>query len=182
MTLTDFQLAEPLVTAMVTLLSANLNTTIDALNATITDGYTVDHVVQVLPYVPIPSTLEGGMPAVGVQDLPADFVNDLQFNMDAVHQYAVVAVIQNSDQQALAWQLRRTMQAIGATIQADRLAGGPLGTASIMKTQGGAWSVNFERTEPGPVLGDIDPVNPAAPPHTYLSYVGLIMSSTRTEV
>jgi hypothetical protein len=175
--LPNLQLIEPLVDAMVTLLTQNLQATVDALNATITDGYTVPAVNQIVPYVPVPSTLLGGAPVVGVQEIGADFEDDLQYNTDATHQYAVVAVIQNADHIALMWQLRRMLQAIAATIQNDRLA-----TSSIMKTQGGAWSVNFVRTEPGPLLGDIDPVTPDQPPRSYLSWTGLILSSKRREV
>lgn len=178
MTLPSLQLSEPLVTAMVGLLSSNLNAEIDLLNATVTDGFTIDHAAQVLPYVPVPSTLMGGTPAIGVQDMPATFEDDLQYNTDALHEYAIVAVIQNADQQALAWQLRRTVQAIANTISQDRL----LGQSSVMLTQGGAWSVNFLRTEPGPLLGDLDPTNPEAPPRSYLSWAALVCSSKRREI
>ena len=50
----DPHLVEPLVDAMVGLLESNLNGTIDTLNATLTDDYTVPHAVQFLPFVPIP--------------------------------------------------------------------------------------------------------------------------------
>lgn len=178
----QLQLAEPLVSAMVTLLEANLNTAIDTLNASLTDNYHVDHVQQILPYVPVPSTLQGGLPCVGVQDLPGLFVDDLQFAVDMEHEYAVVAIVQQSDQLTLAWQLRRTMQAIANTIQADRLATNGTNPAGVMRTQGGAWAVNFIRTEPGPLLGDFDPVSLEGPPRSYLSWVALVCSSKRTEV
>lgn len=184
MSLPQLQLAEPLVAAMVTLLKGALNNTIDELNATITDGYTVPHVnpSQFLPYVPVPSTLQGGLPAIGVQELPADFQDDQQFSMNALHEYAVVAIVQHADHPTLTWQLRRMVQAIAATIQADRMQGTAGGSGGIMRTQGGAWSVNFLRTEPGPLLGDLDPTNPEAPPRSYLSWTGLVMSSERAEI
>src|SRR5207248_8400242 len=122
--------------------------------------HTIDHIQQFLPYVPVPSTLQGGLPCIGVQDLPSLFVDDLQFEVDVEHEYAVVAIVQQSDQLTLAWQLRRTMQAIANTIQADRMVMNGTAPGGIMRSQGGAWAVNFIRTEPGPLLGDFDPITP----------------------
>lgn len=190
MTLSAFQLSEPLVTAMVSLLSGNLNVTIDQLNATLDGTYPdnqpggpfkVPHVVQFLPYVPVPSTLEGGMPCVGVQELGGQFENDIEVSADAVHTYAVVAICQHVDHQTLAWQLRRIMQAIGFTIQADRLAGTASGTGGIMRSQAGAFSVNLIRYEPGPLLADLDPTGADSPPRSYVSWVALEMQSMRAE-
>lgn len=182
MALTDLQLAEPLVAAMVTLLEANLNGVIAELNATITDGYTVQPVAQVLPFVPTPSVIQGGLPAVGVQEMPAEFEDDTQFSMNALHEYAVVVTIQNPDQLALALQLRRTIQAVATTIQRDRLQGNALGEGGIMRDQGGALSVNFRGTVPGPLLADLDPINPDGPPRSYLSWTGLVLTSLRVEI
>ncbi len=170
------QLGEPLVDAMVALLAANLNTTIAALNATITDGYTVPAAAQVLDYMPVPSTLEGGLPAIAVQELPAEFVDDLEYDVDTIQEYGVVAIVQNTDQRTLTKQLRRMMQAIAYTIQQDRLA-----SPGIMRSQGGAYSVNLGGTVPGPTLGDIDPFNPEAPPRSYMSWTALTMSSRRRQ-
>lgn len=181
MTLPAFQLTEPLVTAMVSLLSGNLNTTIDQLNATLSDSYTVPHVAQFQPFVPVPSTLEGGMPAVGVQELGSRFEDDQQFWTNALHTYAVVAICQHVDQQTLAWQLRRIMQAILYTIQADRLAGTASGSGGIMRNQGGAQSVNLIQYEPGPLLEDLDPSSPESPPRSYLSWVAVELQSVRSE-
>ena len=122
------------------------------------------------------------MPAIGVQELPSQFENDLQTSMNALHEYGVVAVIQNWDQKTLALQLRRMAQAIAYTVQADRLLGNNIGGGGIMRDQGGAWSVNFLRTEPGPLLADLDPTTPDAPPRTYLSWTALVFSSEREEI
>lgn len=177
--LATLTLTEPLVTALVQLLTANLNGEIDAVNATVTDGYQVPHAQQILPYVPVPSTLQGGMPAVGVQRISTDFQEDLQSSMDATHFYAIVAVIQHADQLSLHWQLERMLQAVANTVQSDRVLDP---RTSVMRSVGQAWSVNFVRSEPGPMLGDLDPTNPAAPPRVYLSWVGLVLSSKKTEV
>lgn len=180
MTLASFNLTEPIVTAMVKLLSQNLNATITTLNETLTDSYTVPQVAQFLPFLPVPSTLEGGMPAVGVQELGAVFEDDQVSSTNAVHTYAVIAILNHVDQQTLAWQLRRMMEAIAYTIQADRLLAGALGTGSIMETAG-AFSVNLIRYDPGPVLGEFDPLNTEGPPTSYLSWVSLVMQSMRNE-
>jgi hypothetical protein len=176
MSLPSMQLFEPLVSAMVSLLNANLQTNINALNATITDGYTVPAIGQIVPYTPVPSTLEVGAPVVGVWEMEGDFENDLQYSVNANFRFAAVAVIQNLDHITLMWQLRRIAQAIAYTVQQDRL----LGPASVMR-QAGAWSVNLERIEPGPLLGDMDPTNPDAPPRSIISWTGLIFSSRVTE-
>jgi hypothetical protein len=182
MALGELNLIEPLIDAMVSLLEQNLNGVIDELNQTVTDGYTIPHVVQFTPFVAPPSALQGGMPAVGLQELPGQFEDDLQYSMDATYEYAVVATIQNADHGTLTMQLRRIGQAIAETVQRDRMLGGTGGSGGVMRSSGGAWSVNFERTEPGPMLGDIDPSTPDAPPRSYLSWTALIFSSRRREV
>lgn len=181
MSLPQFQLTEPLVSAMVSLLSSSLNATIDTLNSTVTDGFIVDHVVQFKPFIPVPSTLQGGMPAVGVQRLGSTFPEDRQSTTDGLHTYAVAAIIENNDHEALNWQLERTMQAIINTIQADRLQTTGTTPSGVLRTQGGAYSVNFIRIEPGPLLGDLDPTSLEGPPRTFLSWVALILESMRTE-
>ena len=178
--LTAFQMTEPLVEAMVTLLKGNLNTTIDSLNASYADQYTLPHVVQFLPFVPVPSTLESGIPAIGVQELGSTFMDDIITTTDANHHYAVVAICQAVDQQTLATQLRRMTQAILYTVQADRLAGTAIGIGSVMQGAG-AWNVTLLRYEPGPLLGDLDPTDPEAPPRSYLSWSAVVMQSKRAE-
>ena len=178
MPLPTLNLIEPLVNAMVVLLTNNLQASINALNATITDSYLVPAVGQIVPYTPVPSTLEIGGPAVGVWELGTQFEDDLQVSLQAEHTFAVVAVLQNADHITLMWQLRRMLQAIAYTISQDRL----LGASSVMRQQGGAWGVMFDRTEPGPLLADNDPVTPDAPPRSYLSWTGLIFTARRTEV
>lgn len=180
--LSQLQLEEPVVTGMVSLLSQNLPDTIDALNSTVTDGYTVDHPAQYLPVMPVRELLEAGTPVIGVAEMSIDFQDDLQIDMDARHEFVVVSVVQHPDYQTLAWQLRRLTQAVASTIQQDRLAGTPTGTASVMKLTGGLWSVNFVRSEPGPLLGDVDPVNPGAPPRAWLSWTGLVFQGVRKEI
>lgn len=178
------ELNEPIVRAMITLLSSNLPAEIDSLNATVTDGYVMAHPALYLPYVPIPSSLSqsGGAPIIGIVDMPARFTDDLQFSMHALHEYAVLAMAQNSDHATLTWQLRRYTQAIANVIQADRLLGKSDGTGGIMRSVGGAWSVNFIATVPGPLLGDVDPLNVETPPSSWISWTSLHLSSERQEI
>lgn len=171
-------LAEPLVKAMIKTLEERLPAAVEEVNSTVTDGITVETPAQYLRFMPFLAALGGGFPIICVQRLRADFVDDLQFNVDAIHEYAVIAVLQNSDHETLALQLERTMQAIASAVSADRLAG----PASTMRTEGGAFSVNWERYEPGPLFGDLDPNAENAPPRSYLTYAGLVFSSRRTEV
>lgn len=179
--LASFSLTEPLVEAMVALLTANLNTTITALNAAYGDSYTVPAAAQILPFVPVPSTVMGGTPAIGVQETGSAFMNDIVTSVDGDHGYAVVAICQHPDQQTLATQLRRMAQAIAHTVQEDRLQINNLGE-STMQVEGGAWNVTYRGYEPGPLLGDLDPTNPEAPPRSYLSWVALMFQSTRAEI
>lgn len=178
MTLANLQLSEPIVKATVALLEANLPTVITELNETVTDGFTIDQPAQILDYVPIPSILQGGMPAIGVQRMPIAFQDDLIVNVDAEHQWAIVAILNHIDHRTLSWQLDRTAQAIANVVQNDRRllpAGGIFQQAQL-------WNVRFLRTQPGPMLGDIDPTNPAQPPRTYISWTGILLSGRRTEV
>lgn len=178
--LSSFNLTEPLVEAMVALLKANLNTTITTLNSAYADAYPVPTVAQILPFVPVPSTLEGGIPAVGIQELGSDFYNDIVTSTDANHRYAVVPICQHADQQTLATQLRRMAQAIAYTVQQDRLKINT-GQNSTMQAAG-AWNVNYLGYEPGPLLGDLDPTDPEAPPRSYLSWGALTFQSSRAEI
>lgn len=178
--LSQLQLEEPIVLAMVDLLQTSLPAVIDTMNNSITDSYTVDVPVQYLPVMPYEPVFQGGLPLIGVGAAQGGtrFVDDLQFDMDAMHQFAVVAVVQNADYVTLAWQLRRLVECVAYTIQADRM----LNETSVMKSQGGLWSVNFLRTEPGPILGDIDPMNQGAAPKAWISWTGLVFEGMRKEV
>jgi hypothetical protein len=184
MALPVLQLEDPLIEAMVTLLKANLNGVIAELTASYTDAYNPEQVnpAQIFPFIPTASELQGGLPLIGVGGAGTEFEDDTQFSMNATHEYVVVAICQNADHRTLTLQLRRMIEAIAYTIQQDRLLGTTTGSGGIMRDQGGALSVNFIRTQPGPVLGDVDPGRPAVTPSTYVSWTGLLLSSTRVEI
>ncbi len=177
--LSQMQLDEPPILAMVNLLETSLPANVTALNATITDGYTIDTPAQYLPIIPFGPILGAGLPAIGVTGLGATFMDDLVFDVDARHELAVVVTVQNADYVTLTWQVRRLLQAIVYTIQQDRILGP---AASVMCQQGGLYSVNLARTEPGPLLGDIDPLNDGAPPKSFISWTWLVFNGTRKEV
>lgn len=177
--LSRMQLEEPVIAATIAVLETNLPAVIDSLNATIADGYTVDHPAQYLPFAPIAQTLEAGTPALGVAELGMGFADDLVFDVDADHTIAVVIAIQNADYPTLAWQLRRSLQAIAITLQQDRVLGPG---HSVLEQQGGLWGVRFVRTEPGPLLPEIDPTSPGLPPRGWISWTGLLFEGRRKEV
>lgn len=172
-------LNEPIVKTLVSLLEDELPTVVEELNATVTDGYTLSPPAQILDFMPGASLLGGGVPAICTQDMPASFFNDLQFSVDGSHGLGVASVIQNSDQQALAWQLRRYTQAVAQVIQRDRLKGQQ---ASRLILEGKVWVVEFAGTEPGPMLADRDPNSPNEPPSSFLSWTWLMLRFNRTEV
>ena len=178
----ELQLQEPLADALVTLLEGSLNTEIEAINTHYSDQYVVAPVQEIVPFLPVPSTLMQGLPAVGFQELPTEFEDDTQFSLNALHKFAVIAVITNVDHPTLVMQLRRTQQAIANVIQADRLLGTAAGSGGVMRDQGGAMSVNFDGTVPGPLLGDSDPNQAEQTPSSYLSWTSLVFTARRVEV
>lgn len=179
MTFPTFQLNEPIIAQLLELLEAKLPAAIEALNATITDSITLDQPAQLLDYMPAPGELKAGVPAVCIQDLPAQFEDDLQFSITADHPIGIASVIQNADQRSLAWQLRRYTQAIAHVLSEDRLAsdGGYL-----RRPPAQVWRVAFSGTEPGPLLGDRDPNAPDKPPSSFLSWTWLLIRARRQEV
>ncbi len=182
MTFSQLALNEPIILAAKELLKKELPATVTAFNKTVTDGYTVTAPAQYLSHFPQGPELEGGTPIIGVGDMPARFVDDLQFSMDAEHEWMVACVISEADYPTLVCQLRRLAQCVAYTIQQDRMLGTSAGIGGIMRNEGGVFSVNFLRTEPGPLLADIDPENPGLPPRGWISWTGLTFSSRRREV
>jgi hypothetical protein len=178
MTLSMLKLNEPVITALVKILEEGLPGTIESLNESLTDAFTLDEPVEILPYMPIGSTLTNGMPIVYIQDLPSRFSNDLQTSMEGTHGIAVATVLQTADHQTLAWQLRRYTQAIAYTIQKDR----ELGVLSLMRKEAQVLYTEFAGTQPGPLLSDRNPDSAGEPPSSYLSWTGLLLECRRQEV
>lgn len=179
MTPTNFALFEPIRNAAIKTLETRLPAAIEQINEAVTDNIQIDKPAQYLKAMPFLGTLSGGLPLVAVQWLGGEFEDDLQSSADATHTWAVIPVIQQADNTTLAVQLERTVQAIANALQVDRTQI-PAGT-SIMRTEAGVWSVNFLRVEPGPLLGDLDPLNPGSVPASYMSWLGFVVSSKRRE-
>lgn len=172
------RLNEPVITALVRLLENGLAAQVEAINTELTDPFLLDPPVAILDYMPFSVTLEQGMPVIGVQDLSSTFENDLVHSMEATHSVGVVTVIQTSDHQTLAWQLRRYNQAIARTIQADRM----LGPAGILASEALVMYTRFAGVEPGPLLGDRDPDSPGEPPSSYRSWTWFLLDCRRQEL
>lgn len=182
MTYTQFlpsmPLTEQLIAGMVDLLQSNLPDVITDANANIVDTFTVPTVAQYLDFFPSEAELQGGMPIVCVGESVegAVFVDDLQSSVASRVEYAVGIIHQTADHETLVKQLRRLQVCVAYTIQADRL----LGSAGIMRGVYGAYSVNFLRAEPGPMV----PLSPNSNgvPKAWLSWASFIMESEHDEV
>ena len=176
--MTGLLLNEPILEALLELLEARLPTVIAEVNAEIDDAFALPEPAQFLDFMPAAGTLKGGTPAVCLQDLPAEFFDDLQFSLSANHGVGVAAVIQNADQRTLAWQLRRYTKAIARTIQLDRLEG-PSGF--LKRGAAAVWYTQFAGTEPGPLL-ERQPGGEATPPNAWESWTWLMLRCRRQEI
>ncbi len=166
----NFSLNEPIITALQAQLAAQLPAKITAVNADVTDGFTIVNPVKVFDHVPLLSTLSGvGFPAVGIEDSGTEFEDDLVSSTTGVHRLAVVAFVSNPDPEALVWQLRRYQQAIMLAIQADRTLGGV------------AWTTRLKGIDPGPMLEPRDRPNQPAD-NNYLSWFAVDLECPREEV
>lgn len=142
MTPPRYQMSAALVPAIVAQLETNAQAQVDAINAAVTDGFTIDAPVQVLDFAPTPASLEGALPLLGVADFPTRFEDDLIHSTTIVCQFAIVAVIANVDERALAWQLRRYRTLIANLVQVDRTFGGVCRPALFDQVQPGAYMEN----------------------------------------
>ena len=172
------ELNEPIIKALVSLLNEKLGPQVTAINGELLDDFVLEPPVAVLPYMPFSLTLEQGMPIVAVQDLPTTFENDLQHSMESESMLGIASILQTSDHQTLAWQLRRYTQAVMQVIQNDRMAD----TSSVLREQAAVIYTEFVTTEPGPMLGDRDPDADGVPPTSFRSWTWLIIKCRRQEI
>jgi hypothetical protein len=178
--MSSFELGEPIIKALVEIMGEHLPAKIKEINEAVTDGITLPEPAQVLDYMPIPATAAGGLPIVAIQDLPANFSNDLVHSEEATHAFGIAAILQTADHRSLAWQLRRYQQAIFRVIQDDRMA---LVTESkLRRPPANVMYTKFDATEPGPLLGERNPDSPAEPPSSFRSWTWVIVSCRRQEV
>ena len=159
------KLNEPVVVALRQRLVDGLPDAIVEINAGVTDGFEIPSIdpTEILPYIPPPSD-RLAPPTIGIGDGRSLFEDDIGSSATGRHEILVVVYEQCSDQERLAWTLRRWTQAI-ATVA---LEGRALGD--------GAWGTGLIGTAPGPTLTD----NPANP-QEWFSWTGLRLWAKRDE-
>lgn len=134
------QLNEPVVTTLRNRLEAQLPAIITAINALVTDGYTIENPQRVLDYVP-PVTDMNALPLLGISDGEMRLEDDTGWGATGVFDLSIVVFLQHSDQRQLVWMLRRYAQAV---VRAAR-------TPTVGMGEG--WGVYNFRVRPGPTLG-----------------------------
>ena len=160
-----FKLDEPIIAAIVAQLRANVAAEVDAINANVADGRTIDHPAQILDYAPTPSDLQGGFPIIGVASAPTKFEDDLVRQVVGVHQIILVGVVANADPAVLEWQLKRYLRLMLNVVQLDRTYGG------------GCRGTILDRADPGPLVQNPNPKTDL----TYLSWCWLWLRCSRDE-
>lgn len=134
------QLNEPVVTTLRSRLETELPAIVTAINATVTDGFTIDAPQRVLDYIPPVGDLNA-LPLIGISDGEMILEDDTGWGATGVFDISVVVYLQSSDQRVLAWQLRRYAQALVRAIRTPTIAIGE------------GWGVYNFRVRPGPTLG-----------------------------
>jgi hypothetical protein len=150
---------EGAVNALRNRLEADLPAAITTINAAVTDGYTIDNPVEVLDHVP-PLSTRVNFPFVAVEDGYGEFLVDNGFFAEGQYRISVLAFLQESTQQALARKLRRYQLALLRVSMQNRNLGSGTGIP---------FSVQLERTDPGPTLGERED------PTQWLSWVAVTL-------
>jgi len=188
--LNEFGLSEVVAKGLQTVLNEHLKTVVTELNTALAEyeadaeggPLQLEAPAQVLDRIGSESDIEGGMPLVGIAELPAEFEDDLVQDLTAAHAYYVHVVVQHSDSETLSRTLRRYRQAMLIALQRDRIAPLQGGTPVLSREGLGVWALMFKATAPGPMLGERDPDSPDGPPNNYLSWDGFIVTCKREEV
>jgi hypothetical protein len=159
------ELNEPVIRALHQRLVDELPTAAAAVNERVDDGILLPDLdtTQVLTHIPPPSE-RLQPPTIGIGDGPSELEDDEGFAATGRHELLIVVYEQSSDQDALAWLLRRWTSAI-ATVA---LRGRNLGD--------GAWGTGLIKSVPGPTLVD-NPDNP----QEWLSWSGIRLWAKRDE-
>ena len=164
---------EPVVDGLVAKLQADLPAAIDAVNAQVTDGLTVDRgALQVLDHVPHILTLHQ-WPTIGVAEGPSIAEDDTGFEFTEVDELHVVCYLQDADQQALARRLRRLRLAVVRVC----LSGGRV-IPSVVPGTNAAWGVTLRRIDPGQTLGEAE----AEHVKTWMSSVRVVIGCKSDQV
>lgn len=156
-----FGLNAQTVTALQARLTSELPAKITEINALVTDGYTNVAPVQVLDYVPLPAQLTA-FPTIGIGDLPSTFADDTGFSVTGHHGLSVMVFLSDPDQRALAWKLRRYLQAITTVALRSRQLGDTMG-------------VTLRRIVPGPTLDAVED------PRAWLTWASVDLAVLRND-
>src|SRR4051794_10224449 len=105
------ELTEPLILALKLRLEDDLRAEVDAVNAQVTDGFTIGGDAEILDFIPPPSDLLSP-PVIGIGEGPGRFEDDIGGSATGKYELLVVIYDQAADQAALTWQLRRWAKAI----------------------------------------------------------------------
>lgn len=166
----NFLLNEPIIEALQNQINNQIQSAVDTVNASVTDGYTIQVPAKVHKHVPLLTVLTAtGFPAIGIEDGPTRFEDDLAGagGTTGVHQLALIPFVANPDPEGLVLQLRRYQQAVMLVLQADRSLGGVV------------WTTRLLGNEPGPILS---PSSPEEPDGTYVSWSAIHIECPRAEV
>lgn len=174
----SLELNEPIVVQLKQLLEENMPGIIETINGEHSD-IVLPPPAQVLDHQVGEGEIKGGIPIVCIQDMPSSFEDDLQFALTGYHEMVVASIMQNADKGTLGRMLRRYTSAVARTIQADRLAGA---SGILKKEPAHVLYTAFERVEPGPLLGEPNPLGADQPPSTYMSWSSLVIRCRREEI
>lgn len=141
--MTDFVLTETIVLEIMRRLTSDLPAHITAVNATITDGYTIENPASGMIFdYPPPIRLLTNFPAVALIEGATTFEDDTSWNATGVSDFTVVAFVQDLEQEGLARRLRRYARAVASAVIQGR----------TLPPDG--WGVTLIRIEPGPTLAN----------------------------
>lgn len=140
---------EPVIAALLARLTDDLPTAVDAVNATVTDGTTIEQPAQIVDYIP-PHEILLAFPTVAIGEGVGRWADDIGSEVTGLHELAIVAFIQSSDQQTLVRQLRRTRHAILSCVMDGRVLEDVDDPA-----RNRAWGVMLRQVIPGPTLGEV---------------------------
>lgn len=159
------QLNEPVVLAVVGRLQDQYAEIVDAINAEVDDGFTIEAPPpeQIRGYIPGPGEFTQ-YPTIGIGDGPSTFEDDEGYSATGRHEILIVVYEQSDDQETLAWRLRRHQQAITRIVLDGR------------RLDDAAWGTGLVRIVPGRTLVD-DPDNP----QTWMSWTGIQIWAKRDE-
>lgn len=149
-----YTLTDTVIKEIVRRLTTDLPACITAINATVTDGFTIDPVADGMLFdYPPPMRLLTSFPAVALIDGPTTFEDDTSWSATGVHTFTVVAFVQALEQRPLSWKLRRYAEAVSNCVLAGR----------TLPPDG--WGVTLTRIDPGPTLSN------KSDPQTRMSWI-----------